>query len=225
MLLSLPVYAFTQNENQERTIEVNGSAEIEIEPNEIKYSITIEEYWEEEFEKRKEFKDFKTKVPLIEIEDALIKSLRKAGIQKEEITVKNIGNYYRYRGKEFLYSKQFIIHVTDFEKINKLAEIVNAKGIKTMNISELSHTNMEIFKKQVKIDALKNAKEKAQYLVESIGNELGEVVNITEMSDGLVRPYRNEIMMARSTVAEPETIDKAETITLSYQLRAKFNIK
>lgn len=225
LLVTISGSLLAQTNQQERAIEVNGISEMEIEPNEIKYSITIEEYWKEEFEKRKEFKDYKTKVPLSEIEDALIKNLRKAGIPKDEITVKNMGNYYRYRGKEFLYSKQFIIKVNDFEKINKLADIVNAKGIKFMNISEVSHSDIETYKKQVKIAALQNAREKARYLVESIGSQLGKVISITEISNGFVRPYRPEVMMARSANVAPESIDKAETIKLSYQVKAKFNIQ
>ena len=225
LLVTISGSLTAQTNQQERTIEVKGISEMEIEPNEIKYTITIEEYWKEEFEKRKEFKDYKTKISLSEIEDALIKDLRKAGIPKNEISVKNMGNYYRYRGKEFLYSKQFVIQVSDFEKINKLAEIVNAKGIKFMNISEVSHSDIETYKKQVKIAALQNAREKARYLVESIGSQLGKVITITEISDGFVRPYRPEVMMARSANAATESIDKVETIKLSYQVKAKFNIQ
>ena len=51
-----------QQDGTIRYIEVKGEAEIEIEPDEIKYVIGIEEYWEEEFEKKKEFKDYKTKI-------------------------------------------------------------------------------------------------------------------------------------------------------------------
>ena len=214
-----------QNSQTERIIEVRGSAEMEIQPDEIKYIITIEEYWKEEFEKRKEFKDYKTKVPLAEIEDGLIKNLRKVGIPKEDITVQNMGNYYRYRGKEFLYSKQLILRITDFSKINKLTEIANAKGIKQMRIGELNHTKIDDFKKQIKINALKDAKEKAEYLVESINEELGEVVSITEISDGFLRPFQNEVMPMRAIDTQRESIDNVENIKISYQVRARFRIK
>ncbi|HSH19300.1 MAG TPA: SIMPL domain-containing protein, partial [Draconibacterium sp.] len=154
-LMITAAVAVAQNKESERIIEVNGKAEMEIEPDEIKFIIAIEEYWKEEFEKKKDFEDYKTKVPLAEIEDALIKNLRNAGIEKEDIKVKSMGNYWRYRGKEFLYSKQFEINITDLSKINKLTQTLDSKGIKYMNIGELNHSKMEEFKKQVKIDALK----------------------------------------------------------------------
>jgi len=214
-----------QNKETERIIEVNGRAEMEIEPDEIIFIIGIEEYWKEEFEKKKDFEDYKTKVPLAEIEDALIKNLRNAGIEKDDVKVKSMGNYWRYRGKEFLYSKQFEIKITDLSKINKLTQTLDSKGIKYMNIGELDHSKIEEFKKQVKIDALKDAKEKAQYLVESIGSELGEVVTISEISSGYTRPMYSGAMMMKSAEMAPESIDEVQNINLEYEVRATFRIK
>ena len=224
-LMITATVSIAQNNENERIIEVNGKAEMEIEPDEIKFIIAIEEYWKEEFEKKKDFEDYKTKVPLAEIEDALIKNLRNAGIEKEDIKVKSMGNYWRYRGKEFLYSKQFEINISDLSKINKLTQTLDSKGIKYMNIGELNHSKIEEFKKQVKIDALKDAKEKAQYLVESIDSELGEVITISEMSDSYIRPMRAGAMMMKSAEMATESIDEVENIKLEYQVRATFRIK
>lgn len=218
------LFVAAQMDETSRSIEVKGSSEMEIEPDEIKYVIGIEEYWEEEFEKKKDFEDYKTKVALSKIEDELIKNLRKVGIDKKDITVKQMGNFSRFRGKEFLYSKQLIVKITDFSKINELTQLMDARGIKYMNIAEMNHSKVKDFEKQVKIDALKNAKEKAQYLVESIGEELGKVISIVEMSDGYSRPVYAATMM-RTTEMVQESIDQVENITLSYQVRVKFSIK
>jgi uncharacterized protein len=99
-----------------RYIEVRGSAETEVEPDEMVLYITIQEYWEEEFEKKKEPKDYRTKVPLAKIEDSVIKNLYKAGIEKEDVRVGSIGNYWREQGKEFLFSKQLQVKIDDFQK-------------------------------------------------------------------------------------------------------------
>ena len=227
LFLAVALTAISQNKETERLIDVNGKGEMEIVPDEITFIVGIEEYWKEEFEKRKDVKDYKTKVPLAEIEDDFIKNLRKAGIEKENVKVKNMGNYQRDRGKEFLYSKQFEVKVSDLSKINQLAQLMDAKGIKYMRIGELNHSKMDEFKKQVKIDALKNAREKAQYLVESIGSELGEVVTISEMSDNYFRPMRAESMMMKAGSADMDTesIDEVQNIKLEYQVRAVFRIK
>ena len=225
MLLLLPALSvLAQTENNNRYIEVKGSAEMEIEPDEIIVDITIEEYWKEEFEKKKDFEDYKNKVPLAQIEDELIKNLRKVGIDKKNIVVKNLGNYWRYRGKEFLFSKQLEVDVTDLSKINRLMQLADAKGIKSMRIAQLKHSGMDQFKKEIKIQALKDAREKAKYLLESIGSELGEVQTITEISDSYPRPVMAKSMMM-TTEAAPESIDQIQNITLSYQVRARFGIQ
>ena len=221
--ISISAIGFAQT-NADRIIEVKGSAEMEVEPDEITFNIGIEEYWKEEFEKRKEFKDYKTKIPLAEIEDALIKDLRKVGIPKDDIVVKNMGNYWRHRGKEFLYSKQFQVKITDLSKVNELTKIVDSKGIKYMNIGKLNHSNMDELKKQVKINALKAAQKKASYLLESIGEELGEVFSISELSDSYNRPMYANTMM-RAADAGQESISQVQNIKLSYQVTAKFRIK
>ncbi len=227
LFLTFSLAAISQNKETERLIEVSGRSEMEIMPDEITFLVGIEEYWKEEFEKRKDVKDYKTKVPLAEIEDDFIKNLLKAGIDKEEVKVKNIGNYLRNRGKEFLYSKQFEIKVTDLSKINKLTQLLDSKGIKTMNVGELNHSKMDEYKKQVKIDALKDAKAKAQYLVESIGSALGEVVTISEINDGYIRPMRAESMMMKAAAADMnyESAGEMQNIKLEYQVRAVFRIK
>lgn len=222
LLISITVIA--QDENNKRYIEVKGNAEMEIEPDEIILAVTIEEYWKEEFEKKKDFEDYKNKVPLAEIEDEFIKNLQKAGINKENIVVNNLGNYWRNKGKEFLFSKQLEVKVTDLSKINKLMQLADAKGIKSMRIAELKHSDMARLKKEVKIQALQNAREKATYLLASIGEELGEVQSIIEMTDGFYRPVMAKSMML-SAESAPESVDQIQNITLSYQVQAKFGIK
>ena len=103
-------------ESDERYIEVTGSSEIEVVPDEIHFLIQIKEYWEEEYTgKSKKEEDFRTKVPLTVIEKDLRKSLRKIGISDEAIRTQEVGDYWRQRGKEFLIGKQLDIRLTDFE--------------------------------------------------------------------------------------------------------------
>ena len=68
-------------ESDGRYVEVTGSSEIEVVPDEIHFLVQIKEYWQEEYTgKSKKEEDFHTKVPLAMIEKDLRKSLRKIGI-------------------------------------------------------------------------------------------------------------------------------------------------
>lgn len=228
LYILIAVFSFFPGRAQEsgniRFIEVRGTAEMEVQPDEMMLNIGIEEYWKEEFEKKKEPEDYKTKVPLAEIEDGLIKSLRKAGIEKDDIRVSGMGNYWRQRGKEFLFSKQLEVKITDFSRVNQLASLLDAKGIKYMNVGQMSHSDIEKFRKQVKADALKDARDKAEYLVESLGEELGEVLFITELNDGYARPYMAKNMMMAADAAY-ESVEQVQNITISYQVTARFKIE
>jgi len=214
-----------QKSEEVRFIEVRGSAEMEVQPDEMMLSITIQEYFEEEFQKNKEPKDYKTKVPLAKIEDDLIKSLRKAGIEKEDIRVRSMGNYWRKQGKEFLFSKNLEVKITDFAKVNQLSSLVDAKGIRSLNVGQMDHSEIEKFRKKVKTDALKDAREKAAYLVESLGEELGEVLAISELNDGYARPYMAKNMMMAADAMAYESVEEVQNITISYQVTARFKIK
>lgn len=52
-----------QEDNNSRYIEVTGSSETEIIPDEIHFMITIKEYWQEEFEKKASRKITRPKYP------------------------------------------------------------------------------------------------------------------------------------------------------------------
>jgi len=214
-----------QNVEEVRFIEVRGSAEMEVQPDEMVLSITIQEYFEEEFQKNKEPKDYKTKVPLAKIEDDLIKSLRKAGIEKDDIRVRGMGNYWRQQGKEFLFSKQLEVKITDFSKANQLSSLIDGKGIRSWHVGQMSHSEIEKFRRLVKTNALKDARGKATYMVESLGEELGEVLSINEMNDGYSRPYMAKNMMMAADAIGYESVEEVQNITISYQVTARFRIK
>lgn len=224
-LISAVALFAQKSETNIRTVEVKGSAEMEVEPDEMVLVIGIQEYWEEEFEDNTKPEDYKTKVPLAQIEDDLVKKLRQAGVEKENVKVRNVGNYWRQQGKEFLFSKQLEIELHDFSKINTLIDLLDARGVRNMNIGELKNSKMDEYENQVKVEALKNAREKATILVESLGEELGEVLSITELSAGTVRPMMAGEMMARSADMAQERIEQIQNINLEYQVRATFRIK
>ena len=226
LFCSCPVKSQEPNHEPLRFIEVTGSAELEIEPDEIRLIIGIEEYWKEEFEKRTEFEDYKTKIPMGEIEKNLLTDLATIGIQKENIIIREVGNYWRYKGKEFLISKQLELILHDFKKVNEIISVINTKGISYMRIGELKNKEITEYRKQVKIEALKAAKSKAAYLLSGIDKQLGDIISIVELTDDnnyrRPQPLLSNTMMATSEDSEIENFKK---IKLRYEIKAKFEIK
>ena len=70
IIITLSVLSL-QAQTNGRYIEVTGTSEIEIVPDKIHYLIEIREYFEEEFDGKSKPEEYRTKVPLSEIEQRL----------------------------------------------------------------------------------------------------------------------------------------------------------
>lgn len=211
-----------------RYIEVTGSAELELEPDEIMLSIGIEEYLKESFDKNTQFRDYQKKASIAEIEQVLFSDLRKIGINRDQITVREVGNQWRYPqyGKDFLFSKTFDITLNDYKLVDKVIHTINSKGISSIMIKDLKNKNITEFRKKVKTEALKAAKEKATYLLQSIDKKLGPIISITEIVDDSNIWYKND---NTSNAVLPEyqsnQPDNIRNIRLRYEIKAKFEIE
>ena len=178
----------TTTADQTRTINVTGTAEKKIVPDIIEFTINIKEYWKEEFEPGKKYEDYKTKVSITTIEPLILGQLKKAGVKDNQIKVSAAGNYYRPAGKELLVNKTLVLTLSDFKTVDQIIKTIDAKGVANMQISALRHSKMESIKKEVKIAALKNAKDKASYLLESLDEKCGAVLMISEAEYGYNPP-------------------------------------
>lgn len=74
--------AFSQESDNAKYIEITGTSEITLVPDEIHYLIEIKEYWEEEFDGKSKPENYRTKVPLIGIERNLRLPCERSGFRK-----------------------------------------------------------------------------------------------------------------------------------------------
>ncbi len=213
-------------QTQTRTINVTGSAEKEVVPNIIEFTINIKEYWKEEFEPGKKYEDYKTKVPMTQIEPGILAQLKKLGVQDNQIKVSSIGNSYRPSGKELLVSKTLVLTLTDFATVDQITKTIDPKGVSNLYISELKHSAIESIKKEVKIAALKAAKEKAEYLLESLDEKCGKVLMISEAEYGYNPPVPCA-MEKRANIQSDQSGSATELrkITIKYEINATFAIE
>ncbi len=209
-----------QAQINERYIEVTGTSEIEIVPDKIHYLIEIQEYFEEEFDGKSKPEEYRTKVPLSEIEQGLREALACAGIPQNAIRTQEVGDYWRQQGQDFLVSKKFDITLTDFNQINEIIKHIDTKGIHTMRIGELENKNMLAYHQKGKIEALKAAKRKATYLVEALGKRLGNVIRIVEEGSN------NTFLFTQSNVlsSNAASFDNFRTIKKNYSMLVRFEI-
>lgn len=209
-------------EVNDRYIEVTGTSEIEIVPDKIHYLIEIREYFEEEFDGKSKSEEYRTKVPLGQIEQQLWKVLIDVGIPKEAVRTQEVGDYWRRQGQDFLVSKKYDITLTDFKQIDEIVKRIDTRGVNTMRIGELENKDMLVYHQKGKIEALKAAQRKAAYLVEALGKKLGEVIRIVE--DGNVG--MSSFFSAQSNVRASDAVsfDGFRTIKKYYSMQVRFEI-
>ena len=229
--LSITVFVIGISRAQEvksnlRFIEVTGSAETSVEPDEIRFQIGIQEYWKEEYERGKKYKDYITKIPLIEIEKNLMRSLVSVGIAKDQIVIKEIGQNWNRSGKDFKKSKTFELVLTDLKEVNDILAKVQIKGINSMRIAALKNKDIVKYREQVKIEAMKAAKKKAGYLLESVNEELGSVISVIELDEN-IPIWRPENILSNTIISsnDSDINQSMRKIKLKYEIKVRFEIK
>lgn len=226
LLSMICLSAFSQTLDTRRKIEVTGSAEAEVTPDIIYFGISLKEYFKDNSNKKR--------VEIEELEQQLQKAVLAAGIPKENFTINNISSYNywwnRKKTPDFLARKQYRIKVTDLTKIDQIMSAVDPKGIEYSNIESYDYSKIESLKKELKIKALKAAREKATYLTEALGEKLGGSLDIQEINNEYYpQPmYRSNVMMkSDANVAEEVQMPEIDfkKIKLNYQMRAVFEVK
>lgn len=203
-------------EVKKNAIEVTGVAEMEVEPDEIIFSIGIKA---------------DNKNELADNEKKLFETLKNNGVKNEDIKFKSMyQNVYAKTGK---FTKSFQFEASAKTNISKLFEDLNQKWVSNLNIAEIKNTKIADFRKVVKINALKAAKEKADYLLESMGKKTGapiEIVEIEDYTSDTIMPvaYRKGMManaqMESADAASNNSMENIENIKLKYSIKTRYEI-
>lgn len=221
-LLLLNTVVFAQSVDLRRKIEVTGVAEQEVTPDIINVSISLKEYM-----------DGKNKVTISQLEGQLEKAIAEAGISKADFTINNLSSYnyviQKKKNPDFLASKQYNIRFHDLNKYNAIVSKIDPKGIQSTNIASYDYSKMPELKKELKIQALLAARDKAIYMLTAIGEKLGGVISINEFDNGnggIAAPvYANRVMFKTADAGAVEDSDlDIKPIKLSFQVQAVFEI-
>ncbi|AZA60871.1 SIMPL domain-containing protein [Chryseobacterium indoltheticum] len=202
-------------EVKKNAIEVTGVAEMEVEPDEIIFSIGIKA---------------DNKNQLTDSEKLLFETLKNNGVKNEDIKFKSM--YQNLYSKTTKFTKSFQFKVNAKTNVSKLFEDLNQKWVSNLNIAEIKNTKIADFRKMVKINALKAAKEKADYLLGSINKKAGDAIEITEiedyMSDSILPvAYRSKMANVQLEAADQSidySFDNIDNIKLKYSIKTKYEI-
>lgn len=221
---------------KEKSINVVGTAEMEIVPDEIYLSLTLREYTSKD----------KKKYTIEELEKNLVNYVEKVTLtDKKDIKMDNMSAYVlsmKRKNKDEVISKSYDIKFKNAQQVYMVYAVMDSLGITRASITKYSHSKMDEYKKQIKINAVKAAKDKAIYLLEAIGEKAGKAITISEssgfvevddgiydnryrngLSNSMAQSYSNVRFLDESGAAENMIGDK--TIKLSYTITAEFAIQ
>lgn len=225
-------------EGEKPFIDVIGSAEMEIEPDEIHLSVTVGNF--SEVNRNGTGREI---LSLDQADKKFMDILSNLGIKKDQIVLNDASttNYWTYYLRYGRYmenvrlEKSYEIVLNNYTQLDSLLKILPGPkdGIVSVNISELNNNNISEYRKQVKAMALKAAKEKADYLLQAIGSKSGKPIYVKEIEDELTDINLNQMYSNKQMVLRQEAaFDMAESsqpqmkkIKLKYNIQAKFEIK
>jgi len=166
---------------------------------------------------------------------ALTDTLKKLGVDEKDIKTSSYNVYPQYdftnpgqRITGYQVSTNYTVTVKDFDKVNDIVVAATAAGANTVgNISfDLNESTKTEKMNEARVEAVKNAKTKAEGLAKAAGITLGKVINISE-SQGSDSIRLMAVPMAgggaeKSTAQpdiQPGQTEINITVSLSYEVR------
>lgn len=218
-LLLIPLAASAQETFKEHFIEVTGTAYREIEPNEIYVLIRL-----------KEFEENRQKTSLEKLEKDFYNAVKDAGIDRKRVELADAGSdleKFRRRDKESYREKTFQIKLTSADELDRFIEKLSPVKVDSVDITRLHHSDYEKIRLELKIEALKAARAKAEALLQSIGAEIGKPLVVRDFD--FPQPYMemkaNVRSMAMDAQQGPEEPIAFRKIKMQAQINAQFEIK
>lgn len=227
---------YSKDEHPEAYIDVMGSAEMEVDPDEIHLSVVVGNVSE-----KSQSGSVRELLSLDAADKKLMETLAKVGINKEQVILNDAvtANYWYLRYGRYVdnvrLEKRYNIILDGVTQLNNLlSELPGPKdGIVSVNITELKNKNIQEHRKETKKMAMKAAKDKASYLLESVGAKAGKPIYVKEVLDN---GYDVQALGALSNVVMQEAERKSESMLMSggdtqmrkiklrYEIEAKFEI-
>jgi uncharacterized protein YggE len=210
--------ALSQTQPPVKKISVNGKAEMEITPNEIFVRIVLKEYL-----------DGRKKLEMNKLESELVKAVKAEDMPAENLTVENIygynWNWKKQRAEEFLATKSFKLKVSDLKQMNDLLARLDERGVNNVGIASYTHSDLDQYQQELKLQALKNAKEKAGFLLNGIDEKLGPILDVSELDrqQGPIM-YRAQAMEMADDAGYQSELE-FQTIKLEAEVMAVFSIE
>lgn len=212
----LQAQALTES-NAPSLIDVTGTAELEIVPDLIYLSIELVD-------------DLKNERPIDQQEKEMKKALSDLGVELKNLSLSNTNADYVRVGflkKDVIKKASYTLLLNRADQLGTVFSKLDELKIHRAFISKLDHSNRLEIQKQLRVNAIKAAKEKADYLLEAINEKTGKAVYVNEdVYNPFSRILHNQSSRMVSDYGKPDHLGALsfEVIKLKSSIHVKFTI-
>ena len=175
MLLTLTVLvgqSQTKNFIDQPYIEVSGSADTLVTPNEIFIRILLSE------------KDTRDRVSIEEIELRMVRALKSLSLDIEnDLTTSDMSSnfkFYLLKSKDVIKTKLYTLKVKDAITVSQVFIKLEEIGISNTSIARVDHSDVENIKNLMRTKAILDAKARAIALTKSLNQSVGLAIHIVD---------------------------------------------
>ncbi len=174
-LLLLPCFwAISQGKNyiDQPYIEVSGSADTMVTPNEIFIQILLSE------------KDTKDRISIEDLEIKMVSALRDLGLDIEkDLTTSDMTStfkIYLFKSKDVIKTKLYTLKVRDAVTASQVFIKLEEIGVSNTSIDRVDHSDLATLKNKMRTKAIIDAKERAVALTEPLNQTVGSAIHIAD---------------------------------------------
>ena len=213
----------TDNTIKQRTVNVNGHSELQITPDEIYVDIELREYNKKNGDK----------VDIETIRNQFLQEVKSMNISDTDVVVQGYsgwdGNYWWYqknkkKNPDMKAGITYEVKLKSVDDMDKLVDKLDDQATQNFYISRTSHSNLDSIKKQLKMQAVKNAKEEAVYLAAALGDNVGDALTINDPNESSDYP-QPRVFALQSKVAGVASDQEAAPMNVDFKkIKIEMNV-
>jgi uncharacterized protein YggE len=158
-----------------RGIEVSGTAERMVVPDQLTFRITLAERLGN-----------RGKITIEQQEAQLRTELEKIGVDvAKDLSIYDISARYvrQRRLKDVLARQDYRLVVRDLNKVAPLQDVADRINVSSLDLVIAENTRIDDIRRELRIEAIKAAKAKAEYLMQAIGGKVGSAIFVKEIDN------------------------------------------
>ena len=199
-------------------VEVTGYAERNVTPDTFYISIVIAE------------KDSKGKISVETQQRDMIAALQRMGVDTErQLTMVDMTGEY-FKKNNSLVTAQYRLKLTSAADVRRAYSVLSDAGISNVSMRSVSYSKIADVRNEVRVESIRNAREKADQLAEALGQRAGDCIRINDysrdMTEEAVVTYNTRAMkMAGNADAMYDEDDEAlefKPIKVTGNVNARF---